>query len=583
MQNTEETEIVKQVFRQYRYRLQVVVGGGFRFNKVISTAEGPFKVQFSRIDIGSGNLPLAKVLDMPELFKDQLIPHLMPGGYICFLDEQTTNLNPLDIGGLLATCIERVETVISDWVSRNSQDDIPEEFVNYWSMSDCIQTNIISSTPSVGIFFRRQMLNGNIIEEPVFGSTEASIKDWTEKSFDIKSQVGRESPVYTIELSQKLFVPFSIDWPIDSTKKFFDWLKAIDSQAFGVLINKISDGGTQSLIFIQLNYSNDVVGAYILLNREGYLDFQNVIKKIQRHKKASSRKRKKKSNLLSPKDILPTLIDPKNVAAFTRLIGVKHTESFITSRNTPNESIQDLRIALIGAGTIGGYLAQSLVQVGAGSGSGRLSIYDPDELHSENLGRHILSDNFYLGENKSKAIAHQLSKVFSGARIDTKHSRFSSGDLNKRWDIIIDATGDSRFSLLLSKWYRGSDLKSMLVHGWVTAFGKAVRVLVDDRKYSCYSCVALYNSKIGSERFPLFSKKADLSELSSFHRQCGKSYQAFTSQPGMTAAGLIVRSVLDRHKPGFVRFRQLNLDDCVLETKDQNPKPAKACPVCSKS
>jgi molybdopterin/thiamine biosynthesis adenylyltransferase len=71
----------------------------------------------------------------------------------------------------------------------------------------------------------------------------------------------------------------------------------------------------------------------------------------------------------------------------------------------PLKYLADKRIAMIGAGSIGGAAAQALVAYGIRN----LALVDPDRLYSENLARHVL-DPKYLGQYKVKALARQLAQ-----------------------------------------------------------------------------------------------------------------------------------------------------------------------------
>ena len=73
------------------------------------------------------------------------------------------------------------------------------------------------------------------------------------------------------------------------------------------------------------------------------------------------------------------------------------------------------RVALIGAGAIGSYLAPALVRLGAGVGDrGKLRIVDPDEFRAENVGRHSLglTDIF---RNKVEALRDAVIRSWPAA------------------------------------------------------------------------------------------------------------------------------------------------------------------------
>jgi len=100
--------------------------------------------------------------------------------------------------------------------------------------------------------------------------------------------------------------------------------------------------------------------------------------------------------------------------------------------------LKDRRITLVGCGAIGGYLAQALLKLGAGSGTGSLTLIDPDELGPGNLGRHFLGmDSLY--KPKAVALRETLIRQFPHARIDPEPRR-AAYPSDIAGDLVIDAT-----------------------------------------------------------------------------------------------------------------------------------------------
>ncbi len=63
-------------------------------------------------------------------------------------------------------------------------------------------------------------------------------------------------------------------------------------------------------------------------------------------------------------------------------------------------NLSQKRIALIGCGTIGGYLAELLLRSGAGCGENYFHLYDNDSFKPHNFARHSLTaHNFGLAKS----------------------------------------------------------------------------------------------------------------------------------------------------------------------------------------
>jgi tRNA A37 threonylcarbamoyladenosine dehydratase len=135
-----------------------------------------------------------------------------------------------------------------------------------------------------------------------------------------------------------------------------------------------------------------------------------------------------------------------------RFAGVRIDEAYLFGRNLGGmRNLAGKKILLIGCGTIGGFLAQQLAQCGAGAGRGSLTLADPDVLKTGNLGRHVLGVP-YLGQNKAEACAAFLKEQLPPLAIEG-----CAGDVLvlalpwKRYDLVIDATGEEALSLALNE------------------------------------------------------------------------------------------------------------------------------------
>jgi hypothetical protein len=95
-----------------------------------------------------------------------------------------------------------------------------------------------------------------------------------------------------------------------------------------------------------------------------------------------------------------------------RYCGFPIDAKFLYERNLGDlHSLAGRKIALIGCGTIGGFLAAYLAQSGAGTLGGLLALFDREILMPSNLGRHLLGMP-YLNRNKAVACADYIRSQF---------------------------------------------------------------------------------------------------------------------------------------------------------------------------
>lgn len=126
-------------------------------------------------------------------------------------------------------------------------------------------------------------------------------------------------------------------------------------------------------------------------------------------------------------------------------------DDFVLARNAPETRavLAGKNIHLLGAGAVGGQLADMLVQAGAGTGDGELHIFDPQIYRSENSGRHLLGVPA-LGMYKAEALKQHLKRQRLAGNVFA-HTQYA-GDVNlhQKADLVIDATASPYLGSVLS-------------------------------------------------------------------------------------------------------------------------------------
>jgi molybdopterin/thiamine biosynthesis adenylyltransferase len=231
---------------------------------------------------------------------------------------------------------------------------------------------------------------------------------------------------------------------------------------------------------------------------------------------------------------------------FQRIYFVKSDKDSILSRNRSRPEIGDLRtkkIALIGCGTIGGYVAELLLRAGAGVGSKILDLYDYDKYNPHNFGRHTLNSSDF-GNYKSEALKSRLE---SSTHLNTNIDAYTFGfPLLKSslslYDIIIDATGRAPVSKRLAYLVRQIDdtKKPIIIHGFNDGNGIASKVFIDSSD-GCYNCLcsdkAFYKNGVDI-RFQV------LSGVNQKRVSCGNTYTPYDASVSVMTAALVQEAVL---------------------------------------
>jgi len=280
----------------------------------------------------------------------------------------------------------------------------------------------------------------------------------------------------------------------------------------------------------------------------------------------------------------------KKPARIIRISAIRFDNEYLIRRNlrTETKDLRGINILQIGCGAIGGYLAQSLVQVGAGGDSqsqkAKLTLCDNDGLTSENLGRHILGTQYY-GANKAQALAKHLTAFRASAAVVAEACVFF--DIESKideFDIIIDAGGYESLSRHLSRllrkknWFRrGRALLSV----WVEGQGGVTRCLLQDSaRAACYDCLWSYDSStVPTQRKAAYSDPRWTEMASDGYA----TMTPFSVSSPQAATALALDSLLDwlSGNPS-PRFRSRSAEGVGIKSSfSMDVKRAVTCPGCS--
>lgn len=167
-------------------------------------------------------------------------------------------------------------------------------------------------------------------------------------------------------------------------------------------------------------------------------------------------------------------------------------EDQLRSRGTLPFEIQDVRIALIGAGALGGMVAELLARAGA-----RITaIFDPDTLVGGNTCRHVLTLK-EVGLGKAAALAERLNAIQPLHHCQGFASAFPPRDKTARTllddaQLILECTGEDDIltDLAAYPWPRGRNFISLST-GWkarrLYAFGSRGALFPEDGYREAYS------------------------------------------------------------------------------------------------
>lgn len=512
-----------------------------RFEGPLNTSEGVFECDFS-VDPSFFSLPVVKLKKLPATL-GPVTPHLGANGWLCYLAANTVVLDIFDPIGQTLRCLAEAERVLGCVLRGEMVDDLEEEFFVHWYSQLCL-------------FDIQKLGRGEVPAFCVISETGLRTPVLTD---DLERTVTKINALQLHQKRQRILAyvvgssaqprPSQNAWPPETVADILSWQRELDKGCARKIQQRISEAHRQKLkdvlIFIttpKLNYGFQVHFDQSILDDEKFKLARGTVRLYS--------------------------------LRVTRLTAIRIDEKYIAQRNIPSlKTLAGLKIALIGCGTIGGYLADMLVKAGAGTGGGKLTLVDFELLMPQNVGRHRLGLPF-LFKNKADGIATVLQNDAPGVsvralEVDVRDAHL--GDI----DLLIDATGEEALGHWLTSNYVPS---TPMLSVWIEGPGAAVRGLMKAAgDGACYRCLSTY-SRAG--QFP--TVQGGVPHVMAGHG-CEGLYVPFPATVSIQAAALGTEMALAWANGKVSSSLRTKITDCAytLATADCDPPRIEACPACS--
>ena len=572
--------LLHKVLRQFGYKRDP--SKSHQYQQDIDIDGIIFPVCILIINPNLDELPIAYLKAIPDGLPGKL-PHLIGQLALCYVDETSIYLDKYDPESNMRLVLNLVHSLLNQYVKdpEKLQAELRRELTAYWESKvydTCYLLDDKRSEVTYTVFERKHLNADNDRTELVIGEYEQT-QTWMCKRNGTKKSSGKAK---IITVKDDITIPDS-HWPPDTLIEFIDWLKESgDKLAANQLIDfaAVSIASNSSFTTI-LKLGTIYLGACTIVTKT--VEASLLKEALLRNKKQGKRVRR-----ITPEKKMSLIRRAEHHGQYTfiRVHIYDASSEYVIGRNLHGKkNLKNIRIAHIGCGTVGGYSAQMLAQSGAATGKGILDLFDYDVLRTGNLGRHALGMK-YLGENKALAVAHMIKENHvSNIAVNAFPKNVSPEKLvsmSGKYDVIIDATGDYRFTTNLVHHMRRSKTKTPIIHGWVDAMGLVSRGLFDDGKkeFACHHCITGGNSSSGFDD-KLFKQDVEIPVWQP--EACGVgSYLAFSTHASACAAGLIQNICIDwvNGNPS-PRFRHVTHDSKKVENrKSSNLKSHKKCPCC---
>lgn len=255
---------------------------------------------------------------------------------------------------------------------------------------------------------------------------------------------------------------------------------------------------------------------------------------------------------------LSNVINAKIEPVYVKRIDYNH----ILARSDDSKSLKDKKVLLLGVGSIGGFLANNLCQIGVT----QLDILDMDTFHVENVCRHFLGFDSAVNPTmnyKADLIKAQLEKMYPYVDIDSLNYVDRSveefiGQYNRleNYDVIISALGEPTLNLEINRIIYQRNILTPLICCFNEPYGIGGHIIVSNLdRNSCLQC--LYTKINSSEITPFRGSLVEEGQM--FKKNvsgCSGAFVPYSSldaqQTAIVAARLVVKVLLGEIKENIV-------------------------------
>lgn len=404
------------------------------------------------------------VLQQP--FPERLLPfapHVGPDGFLCYVAQGAVVFDIYKPVSQTIAALRRAATVLDQIMAKERVEDLVEEFFAFWpgvygftdiERPESGEVAILSLGKGQGLVFT--------------DDAERAISKFALRANSVDTLLGFSAKITTKTPPR----PLMGAWPPKTVGELLDWQSKLDPQCRRKILARIVKA-----------YRAGKHGVVVVIDAPT-MQYGFLVMDLQTYKRTS------KADQRTP--IFGAPIELMQV--------VRMDDQYLVGRNIPGQTtLAGKRIALIGCGTIGGFLGDLLVKAGAGTGGGELQLIDNQDLSPGNIGRHRLGIN-RLEINKATGLVAELNITMPSANVRAlPHDAFSVNLAGV--DLIIDATGEQGFG----NWLAGSQAngslsksgqQAPLLHVWIEGAGEAVRTLLKQhRSEGCYRCLCDYEAE----------------------------------------------------------------------------------------
>ncbi len=401
--------------------------------------------------------PRVALVDAPKFLT---WPHVEKDNVLCLVPN-SFEFDPDKPAAVVSHLLGLAETAVNELISGERDADFADEFLSYWDWAKTEGTQVISLLRSEGPSREIALWRGKSFY--LLGENIDDLRNWLSNRYGNKPESVEASKAVLAWLGE---APKPSEYP-DTGAGLRGFVAERDAAA-SLLIDRLAAEGSEKVAFaLGFDTSNGPALAGVF---------------VPPPTKPKYGARDPMSKGFRPGHV------PDNIR-LVRFFGgqtlvrrsVERADAgWIHGRGLDPRAkqLRDLRVVLVGCGSLGAPIAISLAQAGIG----HQTFIDDDWIKWANVGRHPLGGG-YVDQNKAIALAAKLRKdfphsTFESFAIDADTFVREHSDVLKKADLIIAATGSWAADRRIEAWVDGSDRKVPVLYTWMEAHATAGHALL---------------------------------------------------------------------------------------------------------
>jgi len=357
------------------------------------------------------------------------IPHVERYGKMCLYDMEGVLIDDQFIG-LLKQCFRRAAEVLSDGISGNNHKDFINEFNAYWlRLPNCgsVMFAVPKEKTCSRLYYsynKRNRVNSEIDAYAELLGTRV-LKDW-----GISGSLHRGCFIF-VNPREYIYPP---DPRCADLREYVNLLlKYVDAHDLRGLFKN----DDKPFIIFEIRQPDGNSSFVSIFTKHGHVSENGGCFQFEKD----------------------AVLYPLNVRRIDK--------SYLMSRvDTDDNPLQELRTLIVGAGSIGGYLANFLAKTGCEN----ITLVDNQIFAEENIYRHVL-DKSCVGHYKVDALAKKIKAETPSISINTRadyiENTVQEGSVDfADYDVIFSVTGNHNINRWINKCVMQCDIKTPVIYAW---------------------------------------------------------------------------------------------------------------------